>query len=192
MSGREITDETAAAACAEVVRLVALARFDFDTGTLRVTSAPYDMLWDELATGEPETFITTLGLGKVSGVEEGAEQQAYNVTVSMSGIQTESVSLVLSENPQGRPAWIWAAFLDAEHRIIPDPVLVFAGRMDTLALDYGDSSEVALTIESRLADWARTRGGRYTDAEQQSRCPGDKFFEFVAQATDKELTWGKA
>ncbi|MHC1701482.1 MAG: hypothetical protein AB9900_10945 [Humidesulfovibrio sp.] len=189
---REITAETAAAAQAEVVRLVALARFDFDTGTLRCTSAPYDMLWDELDTGEPETFITTLGLGKISGVEEGAEQQAYSVTVSMSGIQAESVSLVLSENPQGRPAWIWAAFLDEQHRIIPDPVLVFAGRMDTLALDYGDSSEVALTIESRLADWGRTRGGRYTDAEQQSRCPGDRFFEFVAQATDKELTWGKA
>jgi len=192
VSGREITAETAAAAQAEVVRLVALARLDFDTGTLRCTSAPYDMLWDELDTGEPETFITTLGLGKVSGVEEGAEQQAYNVTVSMSGIQAESVSLVLSENPQGRPAWIWVAFLDAEHQIIPDPVLVFAGRMDTLALDYGDSSEVALTIESRLADWARARGGRYTDAEQQSRCPGDKFFEFVAPATDKELTWGRS
>ncbi len=189
---REINTSASAAAAAERVCVLDLALFEFDSGPVRVTSAPFDVYYDMDGDGIAETWLTTLGLGKVSGVEEGTETQAYSITCELSGIPQEDVSLALQENPQGRPAFFWRAFLNEDHQIIGAPVLIFSGRMDTMPLEIGSTAKLMLTIESRLADWDRVRGGRYTDAEQQRRCPGDRFFQFVAQATDKELTWGKA
>ena len=189
---RDITTQAAAAGAAEVVRVMYLALFEFDSGVVRITSAPYDVPYDLDKDGESEVWVTTLGMGQASGIEEGTETQSYGMSCKLSGIPEESVSLALAENPQGRKAFFWKAFLDADHRIIPDPVLIFAGRMDTMPLEIGALSELTLNIESRLADWDRVRGGRYTDAEQQRRCPGDRFFQFTAPATEKELTWGKA
>ena len=192
MSGRTLTTAAAAAGAAEVVRVMLLALFEFDSGPVRITTAPYDVPYDLRADGEAELWLTTLGMGTVSGVEEGTETQSYGITCKLSGIPQEAISLALQENPQGRQAFFWLAFLDADHAIIPGPVLIFAGRMDTMPLEVGSTAELTLSVESRLADWDRIRGGRYTDAEQQRRSPGDRFFQFTAQAVDKELTWGKA
>ena len=189
---REISPQAAQAGAAEVVRVLVLALFDFGSGPVRITSAPYDVAYDLDADGVAEVWATTLGMGTVSGVEEGTETQAYGITCTLSGIPQEAISLALQENPQGRQAYLWLAFLDAEHRIIPTPVLIFSGRMDTMPIEIGTTAELTLSVESRLADWDRIRGGRYTDAEQQRRCPGDRFFQFTASAVDKELTWGKA
>jgi hypothetical protein len=192
VSGRDITPEASAAGAAEVVSVLLLALFEFDTGPVRITSAPYDVPYDLNGDGDSELWLTTLGLGTVTGAEEGTETQSYGITCKLSGIPQEAVSLALQENPQGRQAYFWLAFLDADHRIIPSPVLIFAGRMDTMPIEIGSTAELTLSVESRLADWDRVRGGRYTDAEQQRRSPGDRFFQFTAQAVDKELTWGKA
>lgn len=191
MSGRNVTPEVVAAGAAEVVRFVDLALFEFDSGVVRITGAPYDMEYDLDGDGVAEVWNSLFGLGKISGVEEGTELQAYSITCSLSGIPKEAVALALAEHPQGRPAYIYRAFLDADNRIIDRPVLVFSGRMDTMPLKFGATAELNLSVSSRLADWDRVRGGRYTDAEQQARCPGDRFFQFTAQACDKALTWGK-
>jgi hypothetical protein len=192
MSGRTLTTEVAAAAAQEIVRFMDLARFDFDSGVVRITSAGHNIYYDLDGDGEAEKWSTLFGLGTVSGVEEGTEMQSYGVTCNLSGIPAEAVELALAETPQGRPAYIYRAFLDADGRIIDAPVLIFSGRMDTMPLKYGATAEINLTINSRLADWDRVRGGRYTDSEQQNRCEGDRFFQFTAQACDKELTWGKS
>ena len=192
MSGRDITTATNAAGAAEVVRIMDLAALHFDTGIVRVTSAPFDVYYDLDGDGVAEEWLSTMGLGKISGHEEGTEQQSYSITCELSGIPPEAVALALAETPQGRPAYFWRAFLNSDHQIIDAPVLIFSGRMDIMPIEIGTEAVLKLTVESRLADWNRVRGGRYTDAEQQRRCPGDRFFQFTAQAVDKELTWGKA
>ncbi|GAB6125034.1 hypothetical protein [Humidesulfovibrio idahonensis] len=192
MSGRDISSAVDTAAAQEVVRFFDLARFDFDTGIVRITGAPYDVFYDLDGDGAAEQWKTLMGLGKATGVEDGTELQSYTVTCTLSAIPLEAVSLALAETPQGRPAYIWRAFLDADNTIIDAPVLLFSGRMDVMPLKIGQTAELNLTIGSRLADWDRVRGGRYTDAEQQNRCPGDRFFQFTAQACDKELKWGNS
>ncbi len=189
---RELTTAVATAGAKAVVRIMDLAEFEFDTGTVRVTGAPYDVWFDLDGDGVAEEWKTLLGQGQVQGLEEGVELQSYGVNCSLSGIPPEVIALTLQETPQGRPARIWRCLLDEDHNVIPDPILIFAGRMDTMPIELGPTAELKLAIESRLADWDRVRGGRYTDAEQQRRAPGDRFFQFTAPAADKELTWGKA
>jgi len=192
VSGRDVSSQADQAAAQPVVRLVPLAVFEFDSGTVRITGAPYDMYYDLGGDGVAEEFRSLFGLGKVSGVEEGTDLQSYGITCSLSGIPPEAVSLALAEEPQGRPAYIYLALLDEGNRIIDSPLCIFAGRMDVMPIKYGATAEINLAVSSRLADWDRIRGGRYTDAEQQSRCPGDRIFQFSAQACDTDLTWGKS
>lgn len=189
---RTITTNADAAAAAEVVRCLDLALFEMDSGVVRVTGAPYDVNFDLDGDGEAELWRSLMGQGQVSGVEEGTELQSYGVTCTLSGIPLEVVAIALAEPVQGRLAYFWRCFLDEDHRIIGDPVLIFCGRMDVMPIEIGAEAKLELSVESRLADWERSGGSRYTDAEQQRRCPGDRFFQFVPQAVDKELTWGKA
>jgi len=191
MSGREITAQAAEASCQEVVPLMLLARLEFDGEPALITSAPYDVAYDLDGDGEAEIWRSTFGMGQVSGAEEGLETQSYSLTCKLSGLDAAAISMALQYDPQGRPASFWLAFLDADHRIVPSPVLLFRGRMDVMPITAGKSGEISLTVESRLADWDRVRGGRYTDAEQQSRCPGDRFFQFAAAACDQEIKWGR-
>jgi hypothetical protein len=192
MSGREMTAQAAAAARQEVVRMMLLARLEFDGDPALVTSAPYDVAYDLDGDGEAEIWRSTFGMGQVSGAEEGLETQAYGLTCKLAGLDAAAISLALQCDPQGRPASFWLAFLDADHQIVPAPVLLFRGRMDVMPITGGKSGEITLSVESRLADWDRVRGGRYTDAEQQARCPGDRFFQFCAAACDKEINWGRS
>lgn len=77
--------------------------------------------------------------------------------------------------------------------LIADPFLIFDGRMDTAEIaDGGDTATITLTAESRLRDLERVRTRRYTDADQQSRFPGDKGLEYVPSLQDKQIVWGRA
>ena len=66
--------------------------------------------------------------------------------------------------------------------------------VEAVAVDLvsGGISTVTLTAESRLRDLERVRTRRYTDADQQSRFPGDKGLEYVPSLQDKQLIWGRA
>jgi len=59
-------------------------------------------------------------------------------------------------------------------------------------IDEGaETSTIALSVESKLIDLERGRVFRYTDANQKSRYPDDKGFEFVEDLQDKRFSWGR-
>jgi hypothetical protein len=62
--------------------------------------------------------------------------------------------------------------------------------MDVMNIRLGNPSTIQLDLNSRGVDWKNSRNSRYTDADQQARHPGDKFFEFVSQMAEKEIFWG--
>ena len=100
------------------------------------------------------------------------------------------VSLAFDEHYQGRDLTIWQGLLDAGHQVIADPYSPWAGRMDVMSIELGEAATITLTGAHRLADMDRPRGGRCNDADQQSRYPGDKFFEFLESMQNAQLVWG--
>jgi hypothetical protein len=75
-------------------------------------------------------------------------------------------------------------------QIAGEPVLVFTGRMDEPVVTVGRTADIQLALENRFADWDRPRLRMYTDADQQARHPGDKFFEYVAAMESTSIVWG--
>tara|TARA_B100000315_G_C14239516_1_gene434686 strand:+ start:53 stop:613 length:561 start_codon:yes stop_codon:yes gene_type:complete len=183
---RSITAASKTAALAEHVRVIALASFDFGSGFVRVTSAPFDIVYSG------DTYQGLGTFGKVSPVEEGAEQKAYRLQFELSGIPTALVSTALNEDYQGRDAKLWFALLDSSYDVIADPVLVFWGLMDTMDIRAGKEGKINIIAQSRLARWEEPVNHRMNNASQQALFADDKGLEFTEQMVEKEIIWPKA
>jgi hypothetical protein len=170
------------------VTAILLAKLDFSSGMLYVTNMPYNVTpaWDG------NTYVGGGNLVGVDPVSESADQQAHELKYRLAGIPPEYLSIALTEHYQGRDAFLYWALMDADHKVVSDPVLLFKGRMDSMEIVLGQQGVITLTAQSRLADWSRARVRRYNDADQQAEYPGDKFFEYQEQMVSVELLWGAA
>ena len=165
------------------VVFVVFAELQFRTGIQRYCTAGHDLVWNS---------YTWKGLGGVVSIEpiqESAEIKSIGVRLSLSGVPVAMRSLALNEKPQGTFAKLWVAVYDESvGALVGTPMAEYVGRMDTLELNLREGvCTVSVNVESPLADLQRPAGGRFTDADQQSRFPGDKFFEFVPQQAEREL-----
>ena len=172
----------------QVVRPILLAEFDFDETVDRAWSGIGQLDWNG------EVWYGAGNLGKVSTVEETTELKATGASFQLSGVPADLITKVSTAKIQGHKARMYLGFIDEDFTsLIADPFLVFDGLMDTIEIsDGGDTATITLTAESRLRDLERVRTRRYTDADQQSRYPGDKGLEYVPSMQDKKIVWGRA
>lgn len=181
---REISATNEARSRESHVPWCALVELGFDSGTVRLTNAGCSMLWD----GE-----TWLGAGQLTDLEpvaETATPQAAALNLRFSGIEATWRDVVVSEPFFGRPAKIWLALLNDEMEIDEDPVLIFEGRIDEPTLTIGDEISIQLSLENRFGDWNRPRLALWSDADQQLRFPGDRFFEQATAMENTSIVWG--
>ncbi len=184
---RGIPSAMQTAAVADVVRPVLLAKLEFASGTIRVSTADRT-----LVTPGGETYIGVGNFGGVDGVDEDIQLGANGVTLLLSGVDPNLISLALQENYQGRAATISVGLLTSAWAFVAEPTIVFSGLMDTMSVVSGTEGRISLSCENRLAAWDRARNLRFNNQTQQIRYPGDRGLEFVEQAADREIFWGRA
>ena len=184
---RGLTTAAATAATSEIVARTVAVELDFAGGVVRVNGSVAS-----ITIGGNE-FLGIGGLGGISAAEESAELQAYGLTVSLSGIPRDAISLALAEAYQGRAATVWEVLLNRDTwQPIADPVVIFRGRMDQMNVSLGQSATVEVRLENRLVDWERPRIRRYTSEDQQVAFPTDRGFEFVSDTAEREIVWPAA
>lgn len=135
------------------------------------------------------------GAGLVLGITEATEAAdlaAEGVTVTLSGLDQSVLSAILNENYKLRPLSIYVGALDGNDEVVSDLYQTFNGRIDTINIqEAGEAVTLSISAESRLIDLNRPRTRKLTDAEQQSRYPGDTSLAQVALLADQRLDWGK-
>lgn len=183
---RDLTAAVQTAVDAVTVRPAFFVFLDLASGPVRVWSG----IGDYTLGGEVFSGVGTLG--SISPIEEGKSVSARGISMSLSGIPSEIVSLALSEPYRNRPVAIWLVLFEADgSTLIADEVQIFSGRIDTMTLaDSGETSTIALSAESRLIDLERPRELRFTDQEQKRLFPGDRGLEYVAGLQGKDIPWG--
>lgn len=151
----------------------------------------------------------------VSAIDETSDISAQGARLTLSGLPSEMISLAINEPYQGRKCFIYFGTLDVTgdrltqqngHLILNqdssailgegdfrDTVTqIFSGYIDQMNIDEGpETSQISVAVESRLIDLQRPRNRRYTDANQKSRFPNDKGFEFVESLQQKKFAWGR-
>lgn len=183
------------AAAEEVVRATLAVELDFASGFARLNGCHKDIAFD--SGSGVQTFSAVGQLGAVQAMKESIDLKAQGIAMQLSGVPGDKIALALDERYQGRTAKVWFCLFDADWTLIdapaPNPLLLYRGRMDVMSLVPADNTwTIALTVESRLADWDRPRVRRFTNEDQQRRFPGDRFFEYVPQMVEKQIVWPAA
>lgn len=183
---RDLTAGMSAAALADQICLpTILVKLEFDSGDVLLHTAVGDITY----AGDVYTGVGTLG--NISPVTEDIEGGANGVTLTLSGLSNSILSIALGESFQNRPATLFFALFDTStYALITDPYQLFKGRMDYAEGNFGNDASITLKVENIMADWQRPRVGRYNYESQLQRFPGDKGFEFIAQAVAKPVVWG--
>lgn len=192
---RDLSAGVAEAIAAPVYRPVYFVRFEFDEGAVKACTANWSIYFDDDGTNPlGNEFIGVGALGTISTIEEGSELRAYGMSATLNGCDPAQLALSLDSKYQGRPATIWLGFLDEDHVLIEAPCLVQNMVMDTMPIELGKVGTVTVTMENVLSRWEipNPENLRYTDADQQSRYPGDKGYEFASVTVAREITWGRA
>lgn len=165
------------------ISAILMTELDFASGLLRLHSGVGDALY------QGHVYKGTGVLGTVGSVSQNGQVQPHRLRLTLSGIPQELAAIALNEHYQNRSGRLYLAALDDFCQIVTRDTL-FAGRMDVMNIRLANPSTIQLDLNSRGVDWKNPRNARYTDADQQARHPGDKFFEFVSQMAEKEIHWG--
>tara|TARA_B110000977_G_C10951237_1_gene444753 strand:- start:364 stop:915 length:552 start_codon:yes stop_codon:yes gene_type:complete len=153
----------------------------FDSGPVRFWTGTGDR------TIGVDTYIGAGVLLNIGGIEEIADLSAKNITITLSGVPPELVSLAIQEPYQRR---VCRVYFGTTNTVAP--VEVFSGLMDQMPIeDGGENSTIKLSVESKLVRLEKASNWRYTDANHKARHPDDDFFSYVADLQDKEVVWGR-
>jgi len=162
-----------------------MVEFELDSGISR--------MWTGVGTKkiDGKEWYGVGDLASISAIEETLELKAAGISISLSGVSSEWLSVALSEPYQGRTVNIYYCLFDENWKQKMDSYFLWSGELDVFSIDEGEkTSVITVTAESILIDLELPRVRRYTDADQQSEYPGDKGLEFITAIQDNEVQWG--
>jgi hypothetical protein len=186
-----------------------------EAAQLAATTVRIAMLVDLMFDGQPtyiwngfgqrtfagKTYIGCGDLGSIEGLEETRGPQSHQVTLQLSAVSDSSADLLArvleeSDTVQGRLAIISMQLFDADWAAFNDPIPIFFGLMQPPRVaregateEQGAKRVIQLPVENLFFKRGRVPAGRYTDREQQTRYPGDRFAEYTAQLVNKTIIW---
>lgn len=175
-------DDLAALAAPHVARAW-LGEFDLPSGLLRLHSGcgrveAGGVEW--LGVSDPDVPGRLVSVATVTEPRFGS---AAAVTISLGGVTADFMRSLREVPVEGRAARIFWALFDAEtQEVVLGPRLLFPrGRITAPARsrDGLGSRRVTLTVEGPWSSLNYPIGGRWNDADQQRRHPGDLGLQFV-------------
>ena len=157
---------------------------EFDSGELNLWTGVGDF------TSGSKTYTGAGELLTISNIEETNELASTNLTISISGLNSDIVSYATTEDYQNRPITLKLFFFHAGTTEEINSMILFKGRMDTLTVNDGDTFSVTITAENKLIDLTRPKNLYFTPETQEFLHSGDKGLEFVPKIQEQRINWG--
>lgn len=156
----------------------------FDSGTLRLTTAPWDVIVgaDTYYRSNRPGYIKPLA--ESSGSMEGLE-------FGLSGLNSGFVDIAAGEPAKGRVVKLYKLYLDADsNQAIGSPVLYWVGRIRSMPIVESNSeASITVQVEHYDAQLSRPAPLRYNNADQQRLYAGDLGCEFAEEMAEKKIIW---
>lgn len=180
MTGRNLDTDFATAMQAAHVDGFVFVEMQLDT-PLYVVGLPFDFTYGG------DTYLPVMGLGSINEILE-TDTEVAGLSFTLSGVPESHISLVLSEDVQGRKVIVRQAVLVDGEVYVDDRA--WEGYLDTMSVDdSGPTATVTVTAEHLLASWSEPNQVLFSHEDQQRLSPGDKFFEYVAQMSQMTIVW---
>lgn len=146
-----------------------------------------------------ETYQGVGSLGAISNTEETVKTVAKGVKLTLvgQGSGIYQAAMADSRQMQGRPAFIWIAFMNADFDTVLYSYQLNKYIMDrmTVSDEFGTSDTAGIRIdlfcESELVDMFDPSTAYYSDRDQKALYPGDTFFSKIATLPGKDIKWAE-
>lgn len=172
------------------VPILYLIKLELTSETLYLTN------WDQSIDWDGHTWQALSITPRISNMSESSNLESQALDISLSPISSEMLSLALGQVDEyrGKPCSIYMAVLDDNFAQLGDPILRWYGYMDTMTIatnsdESGMSGAINLRCETGMHSLSRLKTYRMNNAQQQSRVPGDKGFEYVERLMAEPYTW---
>ncbi|MFP4560979.1 MAG: hypothetical protein ACLFQ3_06605 [Thiohalorhabdus sp.] len=189
---RGLTTEMQDAAKSRAVRLVHLVEIHYSGATVFYTDAYKDLVYSG-ATYKGNGVLLSSG-----EVEEDLKLRVQSIKITLSTVPQAVLSEALSSEYLNRLVVVRKGLLDADEKLIPDPVSVFRGLLSSYRFQEDPdqergqgSSRLTWTAQDEFSDFERTTGRRTNNNDQQLYYPGDVGMEFCAQELSG-IKWGRS
>ncbi len=183
---RSLTTPVATAATSSTIYPALLVELDWPEGAVYVWSGLGNLSWNG------KTWLGVGDLGSVSKVTESKDGKANGITLTLSGVPSSTIYQALQVDYQGSDARIYLGVMNSAGVFQADPTQIAYAKIDTCSInENADTATVSVNLEKEFVD-TRSRGGRYTDQEQQAIYSGDTFFKFTAAMAGQNIYWGIA
>lgn len=193
---RSLTPDTIAQLTSSVIRPIFLVSLAFANETVYVWSGVGTLSWNG------QSWLGIGDLGKISAISETTAVEAQGITLVLSGFDSNLLSESMTQITTGGAATVYFGFLSATGTVIDNPIIAYSGMMDQSQIKMGTTtSTITIDVENKLTQLNRSRGGRYTDADNRARCarfataaqiaamPSDGCCKWVPYLQDKSLVW---
>lgn len=170
-------------------RPIWLAEAAFDGDPLRLWSGIGERAWDG------KTWYGAGSLVEIGQLQEVATGAApgFDITLTAGHPALGDLAFfqLLLEHPVvDRRFTLWRAWLDDAGEIVPEPVRLFVGRMDTSRIqNSGAERKVTLRVERLVRDQERASDLRHSHAAHKATYPDDDFFEFLVGVESRTVVW---
>lgn len=181
---RSFTAAQQAALYAAATLMTWLLQLDFASGTVYLNTGAVTIAHD----GHDWLAGQAIGIDLIKETDTG---EATGFRLSLATTSEALIARALTERTTSRACYVRLALFDsATGAVIDTPGEIEQGLCDqpTISED-GSSAMVALAIETEIADYARPRVFRYTNADQQQRHSGDRIFEYVGQMAERSFAF---
>lgn len=117
---------------------------------------------------------------------------AQNITLTLSGIDPETLALLDATDIKGAPAVLYRLIFDQTGTTLLDFDVWARGKLDTLPTeeDIGGEAKIIAELETAAKGLGRRGARMRSDADQRLIDPADGFFKNVSYAGEKTLYWG--
>tara|TARA_R100001377_G_scaffold85210_1_gene70802 strand:- start:1847 stop:2401 length:555 start_codon:yes stop_codon:yes gene_type:complete len=182
---REIHADVITELAKDSFQMAHLILIDFET-PIYITECISDIIFDG------NTYASSGALQGISAVTETTEVQVGAVSLTLSGVSQEYISILLNNAYIDKQVTISRVLMDPYLQIIGTPILMYDGRITNFAInDTMETSNVTITAASHWSDFNKKSGRRTNHNSQQIFFNGDKGFEFAPKIM-RDLKWGKA
>lgn len=156
----------------------------FDSGTLRLTTAPWDVIVGS------DTYVKSNRPGYIKPISESAGSME-GLEFGLSGLNTGFVDIAAGEPAKGRVVKLYKLYLDADtNQAIGSPVLYWVGRIRSMPIVESNSeASITVQVEHYDAQLSRPAPLRYNNADQQRLYSGDLGCEFAEEMAEKKIIW---
>jgi hypothetical protein len=133
--------------------------------------------------------------GRQTAIDSIKDQggEIAGLSFQLSGVPNDLLAIALSEPIQGKAVRVYTAIMDPDSQAIVDVKEAWAGTLDQMPVSQGvETSIITVTAEHRGITFARAKGLRYADGDQQQLYPGDRCLEFLAAQSTHQDVWPAA